>query len=214
MYLKNSEEELQPIRPDLDRLVPKIRYLRDMKEVLYNKSLEVKGDSPVYYMYRNLKLKEFGSGEFLRYDITVIPPGRMGEEYVKTKGHYHPSRYGELYIVLKGRALYLLQGRDFHDVVSIEAKRGDVVIIPPEYGHITINHGENVLEMANWVSPDFESLYDPLKEKEGGIFFYTVRGWIKNPNYNTPLSEPRSEEPKKELPGNLDFLFGKKENDR
>ena len=27
----------------------------------------------------------------LRYDITVIYPGLIGSEYVKTLGHYHPK---------------------------------------------------------------------------------------------------------------------------
>lgn len=99
-------------------------------------------------------MREFG----LRYDITVIPPAKFGKEYVKTAGHYHPKApksdvsYTEIYQVLEGSATYLLQkaGRKGRvlDVAVVEAEKGDIVFIPPDYGHITINRSDKVLKMA------------------------------------------------------------------
>ncbi len=174
---------------------PDIRYIKDLEEVLYDKNWFKKTDNfPAYYMYRDLKRKNN-----LRYDVTIIPFNMFGKEFPKTKGHYHPEGYGEVYMVIEGEAIYLLQKKDLSDVVLIEAKKGDVVVIPPEYGHITINPGKSDLKMANWVSDDFESSYKEIEEKRGAAYFYTTEGWIKNKNYKD-VPKIRSEEPEKEVP--------------
>ena len=82
---------------------PDIRKLKDMEEVLLNKDC-IKDDpeKELYYMYRGVETRDG-----LRYDITVIPPSLMGEEYVKTKGHFHCTNKGELYTVIEGEVLFL-----------------------------------------------------------------------------------------------------------
>lgn len=64
------------------------------------------------YLYRELARNEEElklMREFrLRYNITVIPPAKLGKEYVKTAGHYHLKApkadvfYTEIYQVLEG----------------------------------------------------------------------------------------------------------------
>ena len=80
----------------------------------------------LYFMYREVARREEREEirrRGLRYDITVIKPGLLGSEYIKTAGHYHPFKpgtgltYPEVYEVLYGRGHYLLQcpspdGRD------------------------------------------------------------------------------------------------------
>jgi glucose-6-phosphate isomerase len=68
----------------------------------------------------------------------------LGGEYVKTKGHHHPENpagtgYPELYEVLDGTAHFQLQTKALDDVVLIEVHKGDIIAIPPGYGHVTIN---------------------------------------------------------------------------
>lgn len=180
---------------------PDIRKIKDMKEVLYDKDWGQKNKNyEAYFMYRGVDEKKG-----LRYDITEMPFKMFGEEYPKTKGHYHPGDYGEIYQVLEGKAIYLLQNRDLTDIVAIETHPGEVAIIPPGYGHVTINPGPEKLKMANWVSPEFDSLYEPILEKRGAAYFYTTDGWIKNKNYED-LPDLRKEKPEKELPGDLEFL--------
>jgi glucose-6-phosphate isomerase len=162
-----------------------------MKEVIYDQSwLEGAENFKLYFMYRDLflsradeqRLREQG----IRYDITIIPPGMLGGEYMKTAGHYHPLipggsvTYPEMYEVLEGEALYLLQKQDGGDVVAVNASAGDKVLIPPDYGHITINRSNKTLKMANFVARDFSSLYDPIRERAGGAYFFTREGWVKN----------------------------------
>ncbi|MBM4242085.1 MAG: glucose-6-phosphate isomerase [Euryarchaeota archaeon] len=166
-------------------VIPDIRKLSDMRDVIYDiEWLKTAKDADLYYMYRDLALNSQDRAIImengLRYDITVIPPGNLGVECIKTAGHYHPlidnTRYSypEVYEVLEGMAHYLLQRRKngiIMDVVMIEANEGDKVIVPPNYGHITINPSHEELKMANWVSRDFESIYEPYKECGGGAYF-------------------------------------------
>lgn len=173
--------------------------LFDMKNVVYDRKwLESAKNIELYYMYRELSLskndalriKEHG----LRYDITVIPPLMLGCEFVKTAGHYHPFvpgthvTYPEIYEVLEGEANYVLQkpnDNGVEDVVLIKAVPGDKVLIPPGYGHLTINTSNKVLKMANWVARDFESMYQPIEEKNGGAYFILDKGLVKNPRYES-----------------------------
>lgn len=176
---------------------PGIRMLFDMKDVIYDRDWLTSAENvELYYMYRELSLakkdahsmKEHG----LRYDITVIPPRMLGCEFVKTAGHYHPFvpgtkvTYPEIYEVLGGEANYILQKPDddgIEDVILIKASEGDKVIIPPGYGHLTVNASNKELKMANWVARDFDSIYPPIKEKGGGAYFLLDKGIVKNPRY-------------------------------
>jgi len=170
---------------------PDIRWLYDLKDVICDQDWLAKAkNTELYYMYRDLFLSK-ADGEKLReqgvrYDLTIIPPGMLGCEYVKTIGHYHPLVPGEgvtfpeIYEILEGEALYLLQKLDLSDVVAVNASAGDKVLVPPGYGHVTINRSNKILKMANFVARDFSSLYGPIKERAGGAYFFTSSGWIKN----------------------------------
>lgn len=163
---------------------PDIRRREEMSAVLYDgQAAEI---DELYYMYRDVALAadvDTIRGKRLRYDITAIVPGTLGGEYVKTAGHYHPEKpdtgltYPEVYEVLHGRAHYLLQRPreerpgELEAVILIAAKPGDKVLIPPHFGHITINPGDDYLIMSNWVFRDFSSIYGPIREAGGGAYF-------------------------------------------
>ena len=182
---------------------PAVRILEELKEVVLDKNFLATADmdTELYYMFRAVskdeederKIKEKG----LRYDITIIPPNTLGLEFVKTAGHYHPflpgskMTYPELYEVLDGEAHYLLQRREqgrgterITDVVVVKAKKGDKVLIPPNYGHVTINPSEATLKMANWVANAFSSIYESMKVKGGAAYFELSNGeFVKNARY-------------------------------
>ncbi len=170
---------------------PDIRWLYDMKDVLYDQEWAASAENAeLYYMYRDLYLSRSDRDRLqdqgLRYDITIIPPLMLGKEFVKTAGHYHPLvpggdvTYPEVYEVLEGEAAYLLQKEDLSDVVVVRAAAGDKVLIPPGYGHITINRSNKRLKMANFVCRDFGSLYEPIKKVGGGAYFLTTEGFVRN----------------------------------
>lgn len=179
---------------------PDVRRLKDIIKVIYDKEWLKTADleSELYYMYRGVEEKDK-----IRYDITVIPGKMLGKEFNKTKGHFHVGKYGEVYTVLEGKAIYLMQKEG--DVYAVKAEKGDVIIIPPFYGHVTINPSDKELKMANWISTDCQSDYLPYEEKEGAAYYFTKQGWIKNENYKD-IPELRFEEPLKSVPENLDFL--------
>jgi glucose-6-phosphate isomerase len=190
---------------DLESKTPDIRRLDDVRNVLFDKDwAKTAPDLELYYMYRGLK-EENG----IRYDITILSAMMLGKEFNKTKGHEHIGKYGEIYTVLEGEAIYLMQSatdNKISDAYAVMAKKGDFVIIPPGYGHVTINPSEKEdLKMANWMAANVKSDYSLFEKMQGACYYYTKSGWIKNENYKeTP--KLRFEQPSKSLPENLDFL--------
>ncbi|MGB7789494.1 glucose-6-phosphate isomerase family protein [Methanoregula sp.] len=171
---------------------PAVRTMEEMRPVLADPSCTC-GD-PLYFMYRDLAKSDADwrwlHVHHLRYDLTVIPSRDLCGEWVKTKGHYHPENkagvgYPEIYEVLEGEAHYILQSKDLTDVVMIPAKAGDVVIIPPGYGHISINPSpDKTLVMANLVSTAFESEYGEYESRHGAAYYeYISEELRKNPRY-------------------------------
>jgi glucose-6-phosphate isomerase len=171
---------------------PELRMADDLKGIFARQHCSASG--PLYAMFRDLArspadrwwLKENN----LRYDITVIPPRAICGEFVKTKGHYHPKNragtgFPEIYEVLEGTAHYLLQREDQSDVVLVTANSGDVVVVPPGYGHVTINPAtDQVLHMANIVSGGFASDYSKYVTGKGAAYYEMADGsWVKNRAY-------------------------------
>ena len=173
-----------------------IRRASDLKPVLARPEL-LNGDFDAYYMFRDI----YGSEEDrrkilnarLRYDFTIIPPAEIGGESVKTYGHYHPKNsagltYPEIYQVIEGKAIFVIQRREGErliDCFAVEAGKGDLVIVPPGCGHVTINPTKKVLLTSNWVCRDFSSIYDPYTRLRGACYYYINQEWVKNENYES-----------------------------
>jgi glucose-6-phosphate isomerase len=170
---------------------PRVRTIEEIRGVLRDPACSC--GEPLYFMYRDLSksgedhrwLREQG----LRYDITVIPPRILCGEFVKTKGHHHPDApggipYPEIYEVLGGEAHYLLQTGPADDVRLVRAGPGDRVLIPPGFGHVSINPGRDTLVMANIVSTRFESDYTVYERLHGGAYYELSDGrFERNPRY-------------------------------
>jgi glucose-6-phosphate isomerase len=166
--------------------------VEEMRPVLFDP--QCRCHDPLYFMYRDLSRSgadwRWLHEHRLRYDLTVIPPRDLCGEWVKTKGHYHPKNaagvgFPEIYEILEGTAHYLLQSRTLDDVVLITADAGDLVIIPPEYGHITINPSpDQTLSVANIVSTAFESEYNEYEARHGAAYYELSDGDLyRNPAY-------------------------------
>ncbi|VVC04677.1 Glucose-6-phosphate isomerase [Candidatus Burarchaeum australiense] len=198
---------------------PSVRRLREMRGLLCDARFAARADSqtPLYYMHRAIARR----GP-LRYDITVIPPLMLGPEYNKTAGHYHSLArrglsYPEVYEVLHGSATYLLQMKrrgkgarkdELVDAMLIEAEAGDKLLVPPNYGHVTINRSKppTTLIMANIVSDRCESDYSDYERLHGACYYLTKKGAIKNPNYGK-VPELRKQRASSPLPPSLS-LYG------
>jgi glucose-6-phosphate isomerase len=181
----------------LPAVEPAFRTLAAMREVLAEPAAE--GPDVLYAMYRDVARPEDRArlrAHGLRYDITVLQAARLGPEWNKTYGHYHPlapdgEYYPEVYEVLAGRAIYLLQHRGpggaIDDVLVIPAVPGDKVFMLPGYGHATINAADEPLVMANWVAGEFSSEYGDYRERHGAAYYALDGGegvrWQPNTRY-------------------------------
>ncbi len=203
------------------QLKPDIRTFSQMKKVMFHTEPGTP-DTPTYFMYRDVvpELKEKG----IRYDVTILLSAPLGLEKNKTLGHYHPEAvpglsYTELYNVLAGEAHYLLQKESHHGYVGeamlVKARKGDAVVMPPNYGHITINAGKGLLVMANLVDPGFSSDYHEYEEMRGGAYYELANGkLVPNPAYGTPpkLEIRKGSLPQKFKPNILAAYYKKPEN--
>ena len=151
----------------------------------------------LYWMYRYFEAKKdrklfdsFG----MEYDLTVIKNGKIGNEYIKTVGHYHSNlkgkevSYPEVYEVLEGNIQYILQTRFENgkvDVIIVKTEQGDKVIVPPNYGHVSVNVGDTVALSSNIQKGDLphNADYDSFKENGGAAIYVTDEGVINNPKY-------------------------------
>ncbi|MCS7102955.1 MAG: glucose-6-phosphate isomerase [Candidatus Korarchaeum sp.] len=178
---------------------PEVRWMNDLRSVLMRPEA-VKEDFPAYMMYRDLPPL---TRSWVRLDLTVIPPWEVGGELAKTKGHYHLPLNGrylpEVYCVHLGEAVFLLQRRgaspyDVEDFVVVRAKKGSIVTVPPNYGHVTVNFGSRILVMSNFIHREVKPDYGTYELTKGAAYYVTREGIIRNESYSS-VPEPRYEEP-------------------
>lgn len=197
-YVWEKEIEFDEVNHQLkfdDKVLsPNIRTYGDMKEMYLEK---VKKDDSewLYFMFRWVYLNSADEDKFkkngLRYDITVILPELIWEEFNKTYGHYHPvndewNRYEEIYEVLSWSAIFLQQKSDV--VKYTDSFEWDKVVMDEWFGHVTINPSdEDILVMANIVYDDFESEYKEYSENLGANFYYLTKWFVENPKYDNHL---------------------------
>lgn len=120
-----------------------LRRASDMKGYYLNEDELLKlvknNDDPVHYEVFELPVpEEYGH---LMYCISKLYPGKIGEEYFFTKGHYHTvQQAAEIYLCLKGEGYMMMKTTEGKcEVVKIE--RGQMVYVPPFWAHRSINTG-------------------------------------------------------------------------
>lgn len=163
-------------------------------------------DDPYYDFYLSIGVdadREKFKAVNLRYDSTVIMQGCAGDEFKKTAGHFHcdvPGKgmsYPEYYQVIKGKALFVMQRVNNYctegsmvveDAILAEVNAGESIVIPPNYGHCTVNISDETMVFVNLVSCSSTNYYDSVK-KSVGMCCYIKKGenggYIveKNPSY-------------------------------
>ena len=112
-------------------------------DTAYDESLKDKNDPLVYHVTSVTPVD--GDGQ-LHYGIGMIMPGRVGQEYFMTRGHFHEWRMAaEIYIGLSGTGLMLLEDENDSTVRLIELCKNSVVYVPGQTAHRTINTGAEPL---------------------------------------------------------------------
>src|ERR1035437_1790695 len=87
------------------------------------------------------------------WGATVLQPGRVGDEYFMTHGHFHANRdRAEIYATVKGTGAMLFMDQD-GKTWSQEMKPGTVHYIPGNGAHRVANPGDEPLTfLASWPS--------------------------------------------------------------
>lgn len=120
------------------------RHLSEMQQIFsdslaLDRILQDEGDRLVYEVYLAELPEEEGH---LLFSTTIIYPGRVGEEFHMTKGHFHLKRdRAEVYYGLSGEGYLLLQ-KDDGMVHSIPMGPGTVAYVPPFWAHRMVNTGD------------------------------------------------------------------------
>ncbi|MGC8851220.1 MAG: glucose-6-phosphate isomerase family protein [Candidatus Micrarchaeia archaeon] len=182
------------------RVLPPVlqRTARDLRSVLLDVE-SGESDRVLYRVWRNVCRREdahvFGLAG-LEYDVTVLDSVFVKPERNKTFGHYHSVavdglEYPEVYEVLFGEALFLLQRHaapqagEVTDVLVVEARPGDKVLVPPGWGHVSINAGSCALVLANLQAMQCSAEYELFKRKRGAAYYCLEDGsFIPNKHYH------------------------------
>lgn len=105
-------------------------------EKAFDALLKAQGD---FVTYKVTEYRAQGSDIF--FGTTTMMPGRVGDEYFMTRGHYHARRdRGEIYYTQSGQGVLLLQSRE-GETREVEMKPGVCAFIPPDWAHRSVNTG-------------------------------------------------------------------------
>jgi glucose-6-phosphate isomerase, archaeal len=76
---------------------------------------------------------------------TILHPGKVGDEFFMTRGHFHVKpTHGELIIVVQGQGLLLLMDRE-GNTTKVELSPGVTYYIDGSLAHRTVNTGDEPL---------------------------------------------------------------------
>ncbi len=123
-------------------------------------------EDPIIYEFTSIK--RYDSQAALSLGITVIRPGRVGDEYYMTKGHFHTRDHDgdEVYYVQSGTGRLQLQSWQ-GDFKMLELTPGMILYIPCSWAHRTVNIGnENLVFLSVWPA-ETEYNYQEILDRGG-----------------------------------------------
>ena len=122
------------------------RRLSDMKGMYSDSNSEellIKEDNPLIYEYYDLGAPEHPGD--LAFGTSIVYPGKVGNEYFMTKGHFHSIlETAEVYYCLRGQGFMLMESPE-GDWDTKEMTPGTAVYVPKRYAHRSINTGNEPL---------------------------------------------------------------------
>ena len=131
------------------KVKPTQRRVSDMVAQFANEAAAramVEGGDPLLYEFYGLDLPEDDSG-VLQFGTTILYPGKVGEEYFMTKGHFHTILdTSEIYYGLSGHGMMLMETPE-GQVDWKEIGPGEALYVPGRWAHRSINTGTEPLVM-------------------------------------------------------------------
>lgn len=93
-------------------------------------------DALLYEVYE-IKRPEV-EGELL-HGFSIVHPGKVGDEYFMTKGHFHTVlETAEIYYCMKGHGYMVMETPEGEPSVE-ELRPGRVLYVPPRWAHRSVN---------------------------------------------------------------------------
>ncbi len=100
---------------------------------------EISVSDPLVYEFHELGAPS-DSGD-LSFGTSITYPGKVGEEYYMTKGHFHTIlETAEIYWCVRGKGMMLMENPE-GDWQVTELTPGKAVHVPKRYAHRSINVG-------------------------------------------------------------------------
>jgi glucose-6-phosphate isomerase len=143
-------------------------------------------DDPLIYRVHMIPVAETNAE--IQCSTTVLEPGRIGDEYYMTKGHFHEVRdRSEIYIGLSGEGRLVMATEDGRHAVEPLAP-GTVSYVPGGWAHRSVNTGSEPLVFFAAYVGDAGHDYGTIAER--GLPLMVVAGEagpevVVNPRYVT-----------------------------
>lgn len=103
----------------------------------------LQNDDPLVYEFYELDLPQTEGN--LLFGTSILYPGKVGDEYYMTKGHFHTIlETGEVYYCLSGYGAMLMENPEGDWDIQYFSP-GKAVYVPPRYAHRSINLGNEPL---------------------------------------------------------------------
>lgn len=108
-----------------------------LDQTAYRAMLE-SGDQLLYEVYE--LQRPHIEGELL-HGISIVHPGKVGDEYFMTKGHFHTVlETAEIYYCVSGQGFMVMETPEGDTAVEPLAA-GRVLYVPPRWAHRSVNTG-------------------------------------------------------------------------
>jgi glucose-6-phosphate isomerase len=173
---------------DSGRAESSVRTLQDVKAMFADQgaaeALLETGNPLVYEFYELTDIPET-SGD-LRFGTTIVYPGKVGNEFFLTKGHFHNIlEAAEVYYCMSGEGAMLMETPE-GETSLCPLKPGDSLYVPGRNAHRSINTGSVPLVMFFAFRADAGHDYGTIERKGYRKLLVDVQGvptLIDNPKW-------------------------------
>jgi len=139
--------------------------LRDLQDVFMNEGqrASMAQDTLVYEVEAHLPVAA-GTEGGLFFGLTKIHPGKVGQEYFMTRGHFHAlANRTEYYWCLNGKGILLLMDTNRNTRMEL-MEPGILNYIPPYTAHRVANIGNELLTFAACWPADAGHNYEEIRK--------------------------------------------------